>query len=238
MGRGARRPRRVARETALITAVATQLDTAGFAVFRGVVGREALARLRATYERAVANGAPPDLSVKNDLRLHGLVNADAEFDALYVCGAFLDACRRVIRAPFKLGCLLARTVPPGAAAQQLHADIAADARGWPMVGFIVMLDDFRADNGATRFVPGSHRRAPPLDDGAAHVLACAPAGSAILYNGCVWHGYTANRSGGPRRSVQGSYVRHDVASWLTPARVAAATVARASPLARQLLGLS
>lgn len=32
-----------------------------------------------------------------------------------------------------------------------------DSADWPLVGFILMIDEFRPDNGATRFVPGSHR---------------------------------------------------------------------------------
>ena len=36
-------------------------------------------------------------------------------------------------------------------------DLPRDDPARPMVGFILMVDDFRADNGATRFVAGSHR---------------------------------------------------------------------------------
>lgn len=51
-----------------------------------------------------------------------------------------------------------------------------------MVGFIVMVDEFRRDNDATRFVPGSHRwpHAPSdkMPDATAdyegHVSACGP----------------------------------------------------------------
>jgi hypothetical protein len=28
-----------------------------------------------------------------------------------------------------------------------------DSVDWPLVGFILMIDEFRADNGATRFAP-------------------------------------------------------------------------------------
>ena len=30
----------------------------------------------------------------------------------------------------------------------------ASPKDWPLVGFILMVDEFRPDNGATRFVPG------------------------------------------------------------------------------------
>jgi ectoine hydroxylase-related dioxygenase (phytanoyl-CoA dioxygenase family) len=58
--------------------------------------------------------------------------------------------------PFKLSNLLGRTLRPKAQAQELHVDYARDGQDWPMVGFIVMIDEFRKENSATRFVPGSH----------------------------------------------------------------------------------
>ena len=45
----------------------------------------------------------------------------------------------------------------GRGPQALHVDVGRHAAEWPLVGFILMVDDFRPDNGATRFVPGSHR---------------------------------------------------------------------------------
>jgi ectoine hydroxylase-related dioxygenase (phytanoyl-CoA dioxygenase family) len=60
-----------------------------------------------------------------------------------------------------------------------------------------MLDEFRIENGATRFVPGSHLwpRVPddliedPTADYEGQVWACGSAGSLVLYNGSVWHGH-------------------------------------------------
>jgi ectoine hydroxylase-related dioxygenase (phytanoyl-CoA dioxygenase family) len=92
----------------------------------------------------------------------------------------------------------ARTLRPGLPAQNLHVDFGRDCHGWTMVGFIFMVDEFRNDNGATRFVPGSHLwSAVPPDllgglkaDYPGQVLACGPAGSMIVFNGSVWHGHT------------------------------------------------
>ena len=84
-----------------------------------------------------------------------------------------------------------------------------------MVGFIFMVDEFRRDNGATRFVPGSHRWGhAPSDlmpdataDDEGQVSARGPAGSVVIYNGSVWHGHGANQTKEPRRSIQGAYIR-------------------------------
>ena len=226
---------------------ARELLDSGFVVIPGPVAGGRLDRLSRAYDAAVAGADPADVSVgSTTTRVHGLVNRGPEFDELYVYGPVLEACRLVIGRPFRLGSLLARTVRPHSPAQPLHADFEADAEGWPMVGFILMVDDFRRDNGATRFVPGSHGR-PAVPGEVAEcatagdgrqVVACGSAGSVIIYNGSVRHGHAANRSGVPRRSIQGAYVRRGEKSAADHAgRILPQTRARIGPLAEYLLGI-
>ena len=227
--------------------VVEELLNSGFVVIPGSVESERLTQLARAYDSAVAGAVPPDLSVgSTTTRAQDLVNRGPEFDELYTYRPVLEACCRVIGQPFKLSSLLARTVRPGSQAQQLHVDFRADAWGWPMLGFIVMVDDFRSDNGATRFVTGSHRwpaipsevMEDPAADHERQVVACGAAGSVILYNGSVWHGHTANRSGEPRRSIQGAYIRRDaVAAVDQAARILPQTRARIGPLAEYLLAV-
>ncbi len=70
------------------------------------------------------------------------------------------------------------------------------------VNVMWLLNDFSAENGATRMVPGSHRfgRRPDKDrDGeVVTVAAAAPAGTAVIFDGRTWHGTGANVSDGPR----------------------------------------
>jgi Phytanoyl-CoA dioxygenase (PhyH) len=224
-----------------------QLLDSGFVIIPGPVASERLARLAQAYDAAVAGAVPPDLSVgSQNTRVHDFVNRGAEFDELYVYRPVLEACCRVIGQPFKLSSLLARTVRPHSQAQPLHVDFRADADGWPMIGFIVMVDDFREDNGATRFVPGSHKwptipgdvMNDPASDHECEVTACGAAGSVIIYNGSVWHGHTANQSDEPRRSFQGAYIRRQAEPWGDwAARILPQTRARISPLAEYLLAV-
>ena len=66
--------------------------------------------------------------------------------------------------------------------------------------------------------------------------ACGPAGSIIIYNGSVWHGWTANRSAQPRRSIQGAFIRREAQSGVElHARMRPETLARIGPLAKYLL---
>ena len=231
----------------LPTGALQELLDSGFVIIPGPVAHDRLAQFAQAYDWAVASAVPPDLSVgSTTTRVHDCVNRGAEFDELYVYRPVLEACCRVIGQPFKLSSLLARTVRPHSQAQPLHVDFNADADGWPMIGFILMVDDFRVDNGATRFVPGSHKwhtipgdvMKDPASDHEAQAVACGAAGSVIIYNGSVWHGHTANLSNEPRRSVQGDYIRREAKPWADQAeRILPQTRVRISPLAEYLLAV-
>jgi len=131
-------------------------------------------------------------------------------------------------------------------AQDLHVDVRRDSADWPLLGFILMVDEFRPDNGATRFVPGSHRWPnAPTDsisdlraEHAGQVLACGRAGSLLIFNGSAWHGHAANTSRDPRRSIQGAFIPRDGRAGTDfAAGMQPETRARLGPLARQVLAL-
>jgi ectoine hydroxylase-related dioxygenase (phytanoyl-CoA dioxygenase family) len=228
---------------------AAQLRQRGFCVITNVVPASKLPRIATAYGRAIAEGTAPDLhtsSSGSNTRLSDLVNRGAEFDELYLLAPVLEACSSVIGAPFKLSSLQARTVLPGAPPQRLHVDVRSDQDAWPLVGFIVMVDEFRSGNGATRFVPGSHSVAAGdaiypnnhrPDDGHAE-LACGGAGSVIVYHGSTWHGFSANDSAAGRRSIQGAYIpQRGAGAFDWAARMRPETAARLSAAAKQLLAV-
>lgn len=215
-----------------------ELLESGFVVIPGVIAGEAMDRLALAYDAVVAAATPPQLRVGSDTtRVHGLVDGGPEFDDVYLYRPMLAACCRVIGQPFRLTSLLARTVRPWSAAGSLHADAEVDSDGWPMVGFILMVDAFDVDNGSTRFVPGTHRTTETPNDAVAEqgepLLALGARGSLVIYNGSVWHGHSANRTAWPRRSIQGAYVRR---SGEAAGRCRPDTDARLGGLARYLLG--
>jgi ectoine hydroxylase-related dioxygenase (phytanoyl-CoA dioxygenase family) len=110
-----------------------------------------------------------------------------------------------------------------------------------MLGFIVMIDAFTTENGATRFWPGSHRL--NLDDASEPppeseiVAAEGPPGAVVVYNGSVRHGHGANRTNRARRSIQGAYIRRDAVGFGLPARMRSTTLERLGPLAKYLIDL-
>jgi hypothetical protein len=238
---------RIASASELTIGTAQELHDVGFIVIQGPVASANLARLATAYDASVSGADPTDVSIgSTTTRVHDFVNRGPDFDGLYVYRPILGACCSVIGQPFKLSTMLARTVNPHSPAQALHIDFPRDADGWPMVGFIIMVDEFRSDNGATRFVPGSHKlpTSPtevlenPAADHERQVLACGPAGSVIIYNGSIWHGHSANRTGEPRRSIQGAYIRRGAEAAINQAaRIRQETLGRLGALAKYVLAV-
>jgi ectoine hydroxylase-related dioxygenase (phytanoyl-CoA dioxygenase family) len=102
------------------------------------------------------------------------------------------------------------------------------------------LDDFTHDNGATRFIPGSHRRPHlPEDNGdydAEGVTIEACLGSVILAHGACWHSMGKNRTDAPRTGIFGRYAR----SCIVPQedmKLQLVAIQNPSPLVERLLGL-
>jgi len=231
-----------------LTASAIQdLRDVGFVVIPGPVAPDRLAQLATAYDSAVASASSDDLALGSTTnRVRDFVNRGSEFDELYVYQPVLEACCRVIGQPFRLSTMHARTVRERAQAQALHVDFERDTDGWTMVGFIFMVDEFRSDNGATRFIPSSHNwptvpdklKDDPRADYENQILACGPAGSLIVFNGSVWHGHTANSSDEPRRSIQGAYIRREARSGENlPERMRPDTLARIGSLAKYVLAV-
>src|SRR5215203_3356467 len=196
---------------------ASQLQERGFVVIPGPEPFGRMELLVDAYTAAMASATGDDIKIgSTSTRVSDFVNRGAEFDSLYVFPPLLEACCRVIGRPFKLSSLLGRTLRPRAPAQELHADVRHDSADWPLLGFILMVDEFRPDNGATRFEPGS----------------------LLVFNGSAWHGHTANTSSGPRRSIQGAFIpREWRAGTDFAARMRPETRARLGPLARHVLAL-
>jgi phytanoyl-CoA dioxygenase PhyH len=222
---------------------AEELDEHGFIVIQGAITRIQAAQLEAAYDAAVSSADPDDIRIgSTTTRVSDFVNRGPAFDSLYIHGPILAACATVIQGPFKLSTMHARAVHPCAPAQKLHVDFERQTDGWPMVGFIIMIDPFRETNGATRFVPGSHKwsRMPEDDIRSLHeeqqILATGPAGSIIIYNGSIWHGHSANETMRARRSIQGAYIRREAQAGVNQnALIRSETFRRITPLARYLL---
>jgi ectoine hydroxylase-related dioxygenase (phytanoyl-CoA dioxygenase family) len=96
-------------------------------------------------------------------------------------------------------------IAPGEKAQILHTDDSIYPVPRPHADIVLnsmwAFDDFTAENGATRVVPGSHKWTDRLPTEEETVTVTMPAGSVLFIRGTLWHGGGANRSDAPRLGV-------------------------------------
>ncbi len=126
----------------------------------------------------------------------------------------LRLLRSVLGWPMLLGNLSANITGPGGGEMLLHADQIFVPTPWPDqpqgANAAWCIDDFTADNGATRFVPGSHllNRPPRPDEQVVTVPMEAPAGSLVVFDSRLWHHTGNNHTVDQRRAgIFGWYTR-------------------------------
>ena len=226
-----------------------RLDRDGYAPLPGMLSAAQLTAIRTRLaELLAAEGDQAGIEVHQEAgtdRLADLINKGVMFDPCFTDPRML-ACLAHVLGDFKLSSLNFRAALPGHGAQMLHADFGGPVppEGYQVCNSIWLLDDFTADNGATRVVPGSHRnglaaREALADQWAPHpdeVLLTAPAGTVVVFNSHLWHGGTKNRSDRPRRALHSYFGRRSRGQQLDQKKYARPeTLARLSPAARFIL---
>jgi ectoine hydroxylase-related dioxygenase (phytanoyl-CoA dioxygenase family) len=201
-----------------------QLDEHGYVVLEHFIPPDLLNGLRARilelFEEEGDRAGSEFRTEAHAHRLANLVDKGEVFRRAIVLPPVLEYVRHVLGPDIKLSSLNARSADPQSElGQPLHVDMAAlpDERGFWVCNTIWVLDDFTAENGATRMIPGSHtwgtRPQDVLEDPQAphpaEVLLVTPAGSLAVMNAHLWHGGTANRSDAPRLAMHAFYCRRD-----------------------------
>jgi ectoine hydroxylase-related dioxygenase (phytanoyl-CoA dioxygenase family) len=207
-------------ENTLSQAEKKALDTQGYLIVPGLLDRKWLDQLRAAFERLLeehekANGNHARQAT-GTRHVDGLGYQGELFERVYTHPKLLAVVRHILGEEFRFGGMHGRDPLPGFGQQGLHADAAPRTPHEPfqVVTSLWALDDFTLQNGATRLVPGTHLELGlPAKDmrqpGSQHprqILATAPAGSAIIFNGHLWHSGTQNNSKGHRRALQCIYL--------------------------------
>lgn len=226
------------------------LDREGYLPLPGILTAEQVAQLGARLDELVRlEGAQAGKEVHQEAgtdRLSDLINKDPLFDVCFTHPRVLAAISHVLNQEFKLSSLNFRAALPGQGLQALHCDWngAVEPGDYYVCNSIWLLDDFTAENGATRVVPGSQRwgKTPQevMDDPrAAHpdeTLLLAPAGTVVIFNSHTWHGGTLNRSPQRRRAMHSYFCRRDQPQQLNQREhIRPETRARLSEAARYIL---
>jgi ectoine hydroxylase-related dioxygenase (phytanoyl-CoA dioxygenase family) len=136
-------------------------------------------------------------------RMYNLLAKDPVFQAMPLHSSVLPIVERVLDRGCLLSGMTAIDIGPGEIAQPMHGDDIVMSRHLRrphapmMVTSMWALDDFTAENGGTRFVPGSHLFTGTPDepgalDGVEVVALEMRAGSVMIFHGSLWHGGGAN----------------------------------------------
>src|SRR5436190_8740465 len=123
---------------------ASELRERGFVVLRDAVASDRVERLADAYNDAIASAMDIDIKIGSaSTRVNDFVNRGSAFDDLYMFPPLLEACCQVIGQPFKLSSFHARTLRPQSSVEELHTDVRRDSADWPLLSFILMIDEFR-----------------------------------------------------------------------------------------------
>ncbi len=186
-----------------------EIDREGWVLIEGLLPPARVAGLRRELEKAIAREAA--FHGGRDYVDYAMVMCCAMYGRVFV--DLFDSAE--LMAPFEAvlgeGCIVyantSSSMPPGGRnfSVRIHVDCPRLIPGYlTNFGAIILLDDFTEENGATWFLPRSHRRAdaPPEAEffrDARRLIA--PAGSVWFFDTRIWHSGAVNRTDRWRHSI-------------------------------------
>ena len=184
--------------------VAAAVAADGFAIITDVLAPEGCKDLVAEVDRVEAEHeipwGPNDFEGFRTRRIFNLIARGPKFRDLVLNDTVLSVVEAILGVDFLLSGTTSMHIHPGETPQLLHADdgMITLPRPHPPTLTTTMwaLSEFRADNGATRMVPGSHlyESMPRPGETPESVAAEMPVGSVLVLHGSMWHGGGGNTS--------------------------------------------
>jgi hypothetical protein len=223
-------------------------ETRGWSRFDEVLSAEFTARLRADCLLWIGHC--------NRLQVDGGINEAGDNTAHHTLGRrdsldeFLDTLPLTpyLEAYFSGGPYVLHAFNPVGGAphakiylHKIHRDARTFFPGFNfMLNMLVLLDDFRPENGATQFLEGSHRLRDRPDEAyfdRHQRTLVAPGGTIVLFNSYLWHRGGFNATTRSRVALTLSFSPPFVKPQLDYARMLGPSYAAAvKPQTRQLLG--
>lgn len=204
-------------DPAIVEADMAAIDRDGYIIWENLLSADECRQIKETVEPWLVHPGRNAFEGRHTQRVYSLLSRTRICDRLVDHPRVLAVLDRILMDNYLLSALQAINIQPGESAQLAHHDDGFYPIPRPReplaAATIWAIDDFTADNGATRVVPGSHRWStadytPDLPT----VTVEMSAGSALFYRGTVLHGGGANRTDRPRLGVILEYV----VGWLRP----------------------
>ena len=221
----------------------------GYLIVEDVLSAQRLEAVRGALERRYeveGDSAGSEGSANPGVRrLCNLFSKGRPFEALGTEPIVLELARATIGDDIRWQAMNFHDPQPGdqRAHQPIHADRSffPNCRGY--LNVVWAIDEMTDENGATRLVPGSHKKPWPLDLADANepvpgeIFVACPAGTAIFVHGDTWHGGRVNHTTASRRVIHLGFdcpntaPQYEIARTITPE-----TRARLGPLCELIPG--
>jgi ectoine hydroxylase-related dioxygenase (phytanoyl-CoA dioxygenase family) len=236
-----------------LTEAKHQITEHGLTVMPGVMDAAATKRVKAALARGI------DADRQNSVPLHGfsfdpdekntrvfdLIGKDQIFRDLVTQETAMALVNHLIGEDVLLSNFSANVTAPGSGAMGMHADQGYVPAPWPPYPLAInvgwALDDFTVENGATRYMPGSHKKdhGPRWGESYADAqpIECK-AGSIFVMDARVWHQTGPNTSRDQTRAgLFAYYIRGFLRpQWNWERTLKPDVLTSASPLLRSMLG--
>ena len=241
--------------TAALARTKAQLFSEGWAIVPDVLNQtrceDVRRRLWAAAEESERRGARTrNIGIdpnEHNVRVFNLLDLDPVFVELIQHRLAVELVTALLGAGFLISNFTANIALPGSQSMHPHSDQSIVVpepwlEPWS-INIIWCLTDIRAENGATLYLPGSHRfawrRDVPADLRAGMRPFEAKAGSVIAMDGRLWHTSGANVTAHEERALLFGYYSRDFIRPQTNwnAALSSKTIAAMSPQMRHWLGL-
>jgi ectoine hydroxylase-related dioxygenase (phytanoyl-CoA dioxygenase family) len=174
----------------------------GYTIVEDAIEPELVVEMRDTIRQVARDlGVTPKGTAAeghSTIRMYNLLAKHRAFQKMPVHHSVLPIVERLLDHGCLLSGMTAIDIGPGEDAQPMHGDDHVMEKHLPrprppmMVTSMWALTDFTAENGGTQFVPGSHlwTEVPDPDDDLGDQVEYLemPAGSVMVFHGCLWHG--------------------------------------------------
>lgn len=199
-------------DESLIQGYMAEVNEQGFVIIPNLVPKAEIDAMKAAVEPMLNHDGRNEFEGFKTRRIYSVFEKTLALNPLVEHPLILALLDQVLADNYLLSQLQAINVYPGEQQQPLHHDDGfyplTRPRAPLSAATIWALDDFTAENGATRVIPHSHNWGNENPgDGSDHIMLPAemPAGSVVFFVGTLWHGAGPNNSDKPRMAATAQY---------------------------------